>query len=94
VRELRVDGGASRNNSLMQFQADVLGIPVLRPQVSETTALGAAWLAGLSCGVYRSLEDLSGLWQVERRFEPSMSKDQAAALMAGWEAAVRQTLAP
>jgi glycerol kinase len=91
--ELRVDGGASRNNSLMQFQADVLGIPVLRPRVSETTALGAAWLAGLACGVYRSTNELSGLWQVERRFEPQMAPAQATALMASWEHAVRQTVA-
>jgi glycerol kinase len=94
VNELRVDGGASRNNSLMQFQADVLGIPVLRPQVSETTALGAAWLAGLACGVYRSTDDLAPLWRLERRFEPSMANAQAAALMASWERAVRQTVAP
>jgi glycerol kinase len=92
VAELRVDGGASRNNSLMQFQADLLGIPVLRPQVSETTALGAAWLAGLACGVYRDLHELAALWQPQQRFEPQMSKDQAAVLMSAWERAVRQTL--
>ena len=90
VAELRVDGGASRNNSLMQFQADLLGIPVLRPQVSETTALGAAWLAGLACGVYRSTNELAGLWQLERRFEPQMPLAQASARMANWEGAVRQ----
>lgn len=92
VRELRVDGGASRNNSLMQFQADVLGIPVLRPQVSETTALGAAWLAGLACGVYRHQEDVAQLWQLERRFEPQMPSADAAELLARWERAVRQTV--
>ncbi len=90
ISALRVDGGASRNNSLMQFQADVLGIPVLRPQVSETTALGAAWLAALACGVYRGTDQLAQLWQLERRFEPQMAADQATALMAGWERAVRQ----
>jgi glycerol kinase len=90
VTELRVDGGASVNSTLMQFQADLLGIPVLRPQVTETTALGAAWLAGLSCGVYRRLDELSAQWRLERRFEPSMPKHQAQTLMAGWERAVRQ----
>jgi glycerol kinase len=94
VRELRVDGGASRNDSLMQFQADVLGIPVLRPQVSETTALGAAWLAGLTCGAYQSTQDVAALWRPERRFDPQMSTDQAASLMSGWDAAVRQALGP
>ena len=93
LRELRVDGGACVNNLLMQFQADLLGIPVLRPQVTETTALGAAYLAGLSTGVYRSTEDISQLWQIERRFEPSISADAAAMLMQRWEHAVRQTTA-
>ena len=93
LRELRVDGGACVNNLLMQFQADRLGIPVLRPQVTETTALGAAYLAGLSTGVYRSTEDISQLWQIERRFEPSISADAAAMLMQRWEHAVRQTTA-
>ncbi|MFM8898606.1 MAG: glycerol kinase GlpK [Burkholderiales bacterium] len=92
VRELRVDGGASRNNSLMQFQADVLGIPVLRPQVSETTALGAAWLAGLAGGVYRNPDEVARLWQLERRFEPQMPSADAAELLARWERAVRQTV--
>jgi glycerol kinase len=94
VAELRVDGGASRNNSLMQFQADLLGIPVLRPEVSETTALGAAWLAGLACGVYRNTQDLTQLWQLERRFEPQMGRAQAAAKMAQWEDAVKQVTRP
>jgi glycerol kinase len=78
----------------MQFQADVLGIPVLRPQVSETTALGAAWLAGLTCGAYQSTQDVAALWRPERRFDPQMSTDQAASLMSGWDAAVRQALGP
>ncbi len=90
VAELRVDGGACVNNLLMQFQADLLGIPVVRPKVIETTALGAAYLAGLSCGVYSSLDELSAQWQVERRFLPTMSRDRAAGLMAQWEHAVRQ----
>jgi glycerol kinase len=92
VAELRVDGGACVNNLLMQFQADLLGIPVVRPQVIETTALGAAYLAGLSCGVYRGLEELGAQWQAERRFHPTMSRERAAELMAGWERAVRQTV--
>jgi glycerol kinase len=70
VAELRVDGGACVNDLLMQFQADLLGIPVVRPQVIETTALGAAYLAGLSSGVYRNLDELSAQWQVERTLPP------------------------
>jgi glycerol kinase len=93
VSELRVDGGACVNNLLMQFQADLLGIPVVRPQVVETTALGAAYLAGLATGVYRSLDELSALWKVERRFHPTLPRERAAALMAEWEHAVRQSAA-
>jgi len=91
--ELRVDGGACANDLLMQFQADLLGIPVVRPQVIETTALGAAKLAGLACGVWRSPDELGALWQPERRFEPALPRERAAELMARWEHAVRQTLA-
>jgi len=93
VAELRVDGGACVNNLLMQFQADLLGIPVVRPQVIETTALGAAYLAGLSCGLYRNLDELSAQWQVERTFHPTMSRERAGELMANWERAVRQAVA-
>jgi len=93
LRELRVDGGACVNNLLMQFQADLLGIPVLRPQVTETTALGSAYLAGLSTGVYSGIDDISALWQIERRFEPSISPAAAAELMQRWEHAVRQATA-
>ena len=92
VAELRVDGGACVNNLLMQFQADLLGIPVVRPKVIETTALGAAYLAGLSCGVYSNLGQLGGQWQAERSFHPTLSRERAAELMAGWERAVRQTV--
>jgi len=92
VAELRVDGGACVNNLLMQFQADLLGIPVVRPMVTETTALGAAYLAGLSTGVYQSTEELSHLWRAERRFEPAMPPERAAELMQRWEHAVRQTV--
>jgi glycerol kinase len=93
VAELRVDGGACVNDLLMQFQADLLGIPVVRPQVIETTALGAAYLAGLSCGLYRNLDELAAQWQVERTFHPTMPRERAGELMANWERAVRQTVA-
>ena len=93
VTELRVDGGASVNDLLMQFQADLLGIAVLRPQVTETTALGAAYLAGLSTGLYPDTASLSQLWKAERRFEPQISRAQAQEHMQRWEHAVRQTTA-
>jgi glycerol kinase len=93
VAELRVDGGAAVNDLLMQFQADLLGIPVVRPRVVETTALGAAYLAGLSCGVYRSLDELAAQWQAERTFVPTLPRERAAERMAEWEHAVRQTVA-
>ena len=92
VAELRVDGGACINDLLMQFQADLLGIPVVRPAVTETTALGAAYLAGLSTGVYQSTDELSSLWRVERRFLPTLPPERAKDLMARWEHAVRQTV--
>ncbi|MBD9400307.1 glycerol kinase GlpK [Comamonas sp. CMM02] len=93
VSELRVDGGACVNNLLMQFQADLLGIPVVRPACVETTALGAAYLAGLSSGVYQSTDELSALWKAERRFVPTLDKSRADELMERWERAVRQTTA-
>ncbi|MBX9872684.1 MAG: glycerol kinase GlpK [Burkholderiaceae bacterium] len=93
VSELRVDGGACVNDFLMQFQADLLGIPVLRPAVVETTALGAAYLAGLSCGLYDNLEELSHQWRVDRTFVPTLPRARAEELMARWEHAVRQTIA-
>ncbi|OXR49720.1 glycerol kinase [Pusillimonas sp. T2] len=94
LSELRVDGGASANNLLMQFQADLLGIPVIRPAVTETTALGAAWLAGLGCGAYTSQNELTQLWKPERVFTPGISTSQAQALMQQWEHAVRQACVP
>jgi len=90
LSELRVDGGAAANDLLMQIQADLLGVAVVRPKVLETTALGAAYLAGLAVGYWRDESDITGNWQVERRFEPAMSRDQAAALTAGWEKAVER----
>ena len=93
VSELRVDGGACVNDLLMQFQADLLGIPVVRPAVIETTALGAAYLAGLSSGVYASTQELTHLWRAERRFLPTLDTAAAQERMARWEHAVRQTTA-
>lgn len=94
VSELRVDGGACVNDFLMQFQADLLGIPVVRPAVVETTALGAAYLAGLSSGLYSGLEELSRQWRVDRTFVPTLPRSRAQELMTQWEHAVRQTIAP
>ena len=92
VKELRVDGGACVNNLLMQFQADLLGLTVVRPAITETTALGAAYLAGLSSGIFQSTEEIGSLWQAERRFEPGLAPNHAAELMARWEHSVRQTV--
>jgi glycerol kinase len=89
--ELRVDGGAAANNALMQFQADVLGVPVVRPAVTETTALGAAYLAGLAVGYWDSADAITGQWRAERRFEPRMSRDQAAALRQQWTEALERS---
>ena len=93
VSELRVDGGACTNDMLMQFQADLLGIPVLRPAVTETTALGAAYLAGLAVSKFTDLENLSRLWRCERQFLPTITRVRAAELMTQWEHAVRQATA-
>ena len=86
--ELRVDGGATTNDLLMQFQADLLGVPVVRPQVTETTALGAAYLAGLGTGFWSSPTEVAANWRAERRFEPQMSRDEANARLARWAQAV------
>ena len=93
VAQLRVDGGACVNDALMQFQADLLGVPVLRPQVTETTALGAAFLAGLATGVWSGTAELAALWQAERRFEPHQPPQWAAERMQAWAHAVRQATA-
>jgi glycerol kinase len=90
LRELRVDGGASRNNLLMQMQADFLGAPVVRPQVTETTALGAAYLAGLACGYWGDADEIAQQWQVDRRFEPRMPERQRVAKLARWRQAVER----
>ena len=94
VLELRVDGGASSNDLLMQFQADLLGIPVVRPQVLETTALGVAMLAGLSCGVYAGSDAIEALWKPARRFLPRLGVERARQRMQEWEHAVRKALTP
>jgi glycerol kinase len=91
LSELRVDGGASRNNLLMQFQADLLGVPVVRPKVTETTALGAAYLAGLASGYWESEQEITQLWQVDRKFEPSLDADQRSELRSHWQQAIAQT---
>jgi glycerol kinase len=91
LRELRVDGGATANNLLMQMQADILGVPVVRPKVLETTALGAAYLAGLAVGVIQSPNDIAARWQRDRVFEPQkISEDERAARMAQWARAVER----
>jgi len=86
--ELRVDGGASVNDLLMQFQADLLGVPVVRPRITETTAMGAAFLAGLATGFWRSTDEIAALWQVGRRFEPRIGRDESQARMRTWARAV------
>jgi len=86
--ELRADGGAVRNNFLMQFQADVLGIPVVRPVITETTGLGAATLAGLAVGLWRNTDELAALWQTDTRFEPQMAAAERDRLYAGWQRAL------
>ena len=92
LRELKVDGGASRNNLLMQFQADILGTRVIRPRVVETTALGAAYLAGLAVGYWSSVEQIRKQWHVDRIFEPTWDETAIAKARDGWEDAVKRTL--
>lgn len=92
LQALKVDGGAVANNLLMQFQSDILHVPVERPQVIETTALGAAYLAGLAVGVWNSKEDLIENWQLNHRFEPEMSEEQRDKLYSGWKKAVKRAM--
>ncbi len=93
VKELRVDGGATANNFLMQFQSDMLGVPVIRPVITETTALGAAYLAGLAVGYWDSLEEISKQWQVEKVFQPAMDNAERNSYKQGWEKAVNAAVA-
>ena len=90
ISELRVDGGAAANDFLMQFQADLVGCPVVRPADTETTALGAAYLAGLATGIFPNTDTLAQLWKAEKTFEPKMPKSQRDALYEGWKTAVER----
>ena len=92
LKELRVDGGASANNLLMQLQADLLGVPVVRPKVSETTALGAAYLAGLAVGYWKNEAEIAKQWQTDRRFTPAMKRAERTRIADGWERALRQAM--
>ncbi|MFN3191889.1 MAG: glycerol kinase GlpK [Aureliella sp.] len=90
LKSLRVDGGAATNDLLMQFQADLLGVPVVRPKIFESTAMGAAYLAGLAAGVWDSVQQLEELWEAEHEFEPQMSKSRVRELRSGWTKAVER----
>ncbi len=92
MTELKVDGGLTNSNPLMQFQADLLGIPVIRPEVVETTALGAAYAAGISVGIYDSLDDLSSHWKEEKRWNPGMDQEKREGKLKKWKKAVSKTL--
>ncbi len=91
LTELRVDGGGARNDMMMQFQADILDVPVVRPVVTETTALGAAYLAGLAVGFWRSLDEIAGQWRMARRFEPNMAPDERQERLGKWQRAVERS---
>jgi glycerol kinase len=90
LSELRVDGGATASNLLMQTQADLLGVPVVRPRVTETTALGAAYLAGLAVGFWQDEREIAALWKRDRVFDPTLSRDAAAERLATWKRAVER----
>jgi glycerol kinase len=92
LAQLKVDGGAAANNELLQFQADLLGVPVRRPVVAETTALGAAYLAGLAVGYWKDTADVTRNWALDREFRPALSGDRRDALYAGWQKAVKRAL--
>ena len=90
LKELSVDGGASSNDMLMQFQADILNVPVLRPKLLESTAWGAAAMAGLKAGVFSNLDEIAASWQLERAFEPKMNADQREFHLAQWQSALKR----
>ena len=92
ISELKVDGGASRNNLLMQFQSDILSTEVLRPRVTETTALGAAYLAGLAVGYWKDIDEINAQWQIEDKFPPEADPQTVASRLAGWKDAVERCL--
>ena len=91
IAALRVDGGAAANDLLLQLQADLLGVPVERPVVAETTALGAAYLAGLAVGYWQDVAEIESNWALDRRFEPSMSEDRRRSMLDGWHRAVERS---
>ncbi len=93
VETLRVDGGAVKNNFLMQFQADIVNTPVERPEVSETTALGAAYLAGLAVGFWKSKDEIQQRWKLETEFKPELEEEEREKLYKGWKTAVKATQA-
>jgi glycerol kinase len=93
IAELRVDGGAVANNLLMQFQADILGVDVIRPQIIETTALGAAYLAGIAIGYWSDADEIRGQWKLDRCFTPTIAANQAANHLKGWKRAVNASTA-
>jgi glycerol kinase len=92
LAQLKVDGGAAANNQLLQFQADLLGVPVRRPVVPETTALGAAYLAGLAVGYWKDTADVTRNWALDREFRPASSPERREALYRGWQKAVKRSL--
>ena len=89
IAELRVDGGATVNDTLMQFQSDILQVPVSRPKVTETTALGAAYLAGLAVGYWKDVDEIRKQWQEDRKFSPEMEDAKVAELTRGWKRAIK-----
>src|SRR5207302_9109261 len=93
IKELRVDGGAARNDTLLQFQADLLGIPVVRPAITETTALGAAFLAGLAVGFWRDMEEIQAFWKVDKEFYPSRPRNEVDNLRSRWHQALGRAMA-
>jgi glycerol kinase len=93
IKELRVDGGATANNLLMQFQSDILQVPVVRPKVYETTALGAAYLAGLAVGFWKGVGDIQEQWKADKKFTPEMPGEKANLLLKGWNRAVNASTA-
>jgi glycerol kinase len=92
IKQLRVDGGAAANNLLMQFQSDLLRVPVVRPKVTETTALGAAYLAGLAVGYWKDQSDVEANWEIERTFEPQIPESQIAHRRSRWSEALKRSL--
>jgi len=93
IKELRVDGGATVNNHLMQFQCDILDCKVIRPRITETTALGAAYLAGLAVGFWKNIDDIQHQWQVDKTFTPAMDDTKRTDLVKGWQRAIAASIA-